>query len=82
MRGVGSKYHYKKVFPWGADDGPTLNAIVWKLCDFQGIWTIIAKKPYIFVGVWRGGGGFEAAVDVNSIEVIGFMRMFKGSSGL
>ena len=33
-----------------ADDDPTLYWILaWKLCDFQGIRTSIAKKPYMFV---------------------------------
>ena len=38
-----------------ADDGPTLNAGLVALLFFQGIWTSIAKKPYIFVIFQRGG---------------------------
>ena len=30
--------------------------IAWQRCDFQGILTSIAKKPYIFV-LFSGGGG-------------------------
>ena len=30
--------------------------LTWYLCDLQGIWTSIAKKPYIFV-IFQGGGG-------------------------
>ena len=30
----------------------------WELCDFKGIRTSIAKKPYIFV-IFQGGGGAE-----------------------
>ena len=41
------------VFRWRADDGSTLNA---GLVAFQGFWTSIAKKPYIFVIFQRGGG--------------------------
>ena len=40
------------VFHWRADDDPTLNAGL----VFQGFWTSIAKKPYIFV-IFQGGGG-------------------------
>ena len=29
--------------------------LAWQLCDFQGIRTSIAKKPYIFV-IFSGGG--------------------------
>ena len=39
-------------FHWRADDGPKLNAGL----VFQGIWTIIAKKPCIFLYFFRGGG--------------------------
>ena len=42
----------KMAFRWHADDGPTLDAAImlaWQICDFQGIRTSIAKKPYIFV---------------------------------
>ena len=30
--------------------------LAWQLCDFQGIQTSIAKKPYIFV-IFQGGSG-------------------------
>ena len=30
--------------------------LAWQLCDFQGIHTRIAKKPYIFV-IFLGGSG-------------------------
>ena len=40
-------------FRWRADDGPTLNACLVALI-FQGIWTSIARKPYIFV-IFQGG---------------------------
>ena len=46
---------------WWADDGPTLNAGLVPLCFFQGIWTSIAKKPYIFV-IFHGGGGVRPPV--------------------
>ena len=29
--------------------------LAWQLCDFQGILTSIAHKPYIFV-IFQGGG--------------------------
>ena len=35
-------------FRWRANDDPSLN-LTWKFCDFQGIRTSIAKKPFIFV---------------------------------
>ena len=34
-------------FHWRANDGPTLNAVN-SFVIIQEIWTIIAKKPYIF----------------------------------
>ena len=40
-------------FCWRADDGPTLKAGL-VACDFKGIQTSIAKKPYIFV-IFQGG---------------------------
>ena len=43
-------------FRWRANDGPTLKAGLVALCDFQGIWTSIANKPYIFV-IFQGGSG-------------------------
>ena len=42
------------MFRWRDDDGPTLRSGFGR-SDFQGIWTSIAKTPYIFVifrGVW------------------------------
>ena len=39
-------------FRWRADDGQKLNAGL----VFQGFWTNIAKKPYIFV-IFQGGSG-------------------------
>ena len=41
-------------FPWHADDGLFLSFVI-----FQGIWTRIAKNPYIFCDFsgGRGGGG-------------------------
>ena len=42
-------------FRWRADDGPTLKAGL-VVAIFQGIWTCIARKPYIFV-IFQGGGG-------------------------
>ena len=84
----GSKYHLKRatigppskhVFRWQADDGPSLNAALWYLCDFQGIWTSIAKKPYSFV-VFQGGvvsrlpvppsGSMHADITFNFVIVI------------
>ena len=40
-------------FRWHADDGPTLNAGLVAVI-FQGTWTCIARKPYIF-GIFQGG---------------------------
>ena len=44
-------------FRWSADDGPTLNDLeCWldSFVIFQGIWTRIVDKPYIFV-IFQGG---------------------------
>ena len=40
--------HHLMAFGWRADDDPTLNAGL-VAAIFQGIWTCIARKPYIFV---------------------------------
>ena len=45
---------YLMAFRWQANDGPTFAGSV-AFAIFQGIWTCIAKKPYIFV-IFRGGG--------------------------
>ena len=49
-------HSYPVVFRWRADDGPTLNAGSATLCFFQGIWTRIAKKPYILWFFSEGSG--------------------------
>ena len=58
-------YHYKRAiigppakrhlmaFRWRADDGPTLNAGL-KAEILDGIWTYIARIPYILV-IFQGG---------------------------
>ena len=40
---------------WRADDVPTLNAGL-VAAIFQGIWTCVSRKPYIFV-IFQSGGG-------------------------
>ena len=37
------------VFPWRANDGPTLNAGFVAFEILQGIWNSIAKEPFSFV---------------------------------
>ena len=58
-------------FRWRADDGPTLNGWLGSFVIFQGIWTSIAKKPYIFV-IFRGGGGGGALVSVGDPILVDF----------
>ena len=45
-------------FRWRADNGQTLNTGL-VAAIFQGIWTCIARKPYIFVIFQGGGGGLD-----------------------
>ena len=64
----GSKYHYKwaiiAVFFAGVPMMVQHWMLAWKLCDFQGIRTSFAEKPYIIVifQVWGGGGGSGSPV--------------------
>ena len=55
----GSKYHYKLSGSSSAHQRNAMMAhhwmLAWKLCDFQGSRTSIAKKPYI---LWFFGGGW------------------------
>ena len=62
LSGGGSKYHSRRAIigppakhlRWRAADGPTLNAGLVASRFFQGIWTRIAEKPYIFA-IFQGG---------------------------
>ena len=74
-------------FKWRFAGGP-MGAnhwmLAWQLCDFQGIWTSIAKKPYIFViyqgRVWtRSPPLWIRTWTVAKCSLYGFSRFCKGS---
>ena len=65
---------------WRADDGPRLNCWLCSFVIFQGIWTRIAKKSYIFV-IFRGVGpgppvpSLDPRMLENSLLIIGDKRI-------